>query len=203
MYIPNIYKNENISQIKEFISQNGFAIVVSQTNTKFAATHIPLQLDKDNNDEDVLIGHLSKQNPQALNIKDNDEVLVIFNGPHAYISSSWYQNEEVPTYNYIAVHIYGTIKTLSSEELMKSLKKLVDTYEQNIQNPVSVEKMSSKTLQQINGIVGFSINIKEIQAAYKLSQNRNKKDYQNIINQLESNENPNNIANEMKKLKEQ
>ena len=204
MFIPNDYKNENIEEVKDFLNENSFGILLSQLDGKISGTHIPMELDIDENGKDVLVGHIAKANPQSKNLKNEDEILAIFNGPHSYISSSWYQKENVPTWNYVAVHVYGKVKIIEGEELLESLKKLVDKYEKNSENPVSVEKMSSRTLKQINGIIGFSIKITEIQAAYKLSQNREEKDFHNITNELEKNGDLNSIrvAKEMKKIKE-
>jgi len=200
MYIPNHYKNENLEEVKNFLIENSFGILINQTNGKLTGTHIPMELDKDENGDDVLVGHISKANPQWESFNKNEEILAIFNGPHAYISSSWYEKENVPTWNYIAVHIYGEIKIIEGDELLDSLKKLVDKYEMNSENPVSIERMSSKTLKQINGIVGFSIKINKIQAAYKLSQSRSNYDYHNIVDKLENNNNSisKEVAKEMK-----
>jgi transcriptional regulator len=201
MHIPNYYKNENLDEVKSFLIENSFGILINQTHGKLTGTHIPMELDKDENGDDILVGHISKVNPQWENFNENEEILAIFNGPHAYVSSSWYEKENVPTWNYIAVHIYGKIKTIEGDELLDSLKKLVDKNEMNSENPVSVEKMSGRTLEQINGIVGFSIKINEIQAAYKLSQNRNESDYHNIVDKLENGGDTisNQVAKEMKK----
>ena len=204
MFIPNYYKNENIEEVKDFLNENSFGILISQNSGKITGTHIPLQIDIDKNGDDVLVGHIAKANPQSKNLRDGEEILAIFNGPHSYISSSWYQKENVPTWNYIAVHVYGTIKIQEHDELHESLKKLVDKYEQNSEHPVSVEKMSSKTLKQMDSIVGFSIRINEIQAAYKLSQNREDIDYHNITIELEKigGSNAMKISEEMKKIKQ-
>lgn len=204
MYIPESYKNENIEEVQEFLRANSFGILINQVDGKISGTHIPMELDKDENGEDVLVGHIAKRNPQAKNFRGNAEVLAIFNGPHSYISSSWYQKEDVPTWNYIAVHVYGTIKIIEGEELFEAMKKLVDKYEQNSERPVSVDKMSSKTLQQISGVVGFSIKIKEVQAAYKLSQKHDETDYHTITSELKKNGDSSSIsiAQEMKKTKE-
>jgi len=201
MHVPNYYKNENLDEVKNFLIENSFGILINQTNGKLTGTHIPMELDKDENGNDVLVGHISKVNPQWENFNENEEILAIFNGPHSYISSSWYEKENVPTWNYIAIHIYGEIKIIEGAELLDFLKKLVNKYEMNSKNPVSVEKMSSRTLKQINGIVGFSIKINEIQAAYKLSQNRNESDYHNIVNKLENTGDSisNEVAKEMRK----
>lgn len=203
MFIPRYHKQENIEEVKKFLIENSFGILISQTEGKITGTHIPMELDTDKNGEAILLGHIAKANPQSKNLRDEDEVLAIFNGPHSYVSSSWYQKENVPTWNYVAVHVYGKVKIIEGEALYNSLKKLVDKYEQNLKNPVSVETMSSKTLKQINGIIGFSIKINEIQAAYKLSQNRNKDDYDNIIRKLEKSGDSNSIgvAQEMEKIK--
>ena len=97
--------------------------------------------------------------------------------------------------------MYGTIKIIGGDELLNTLKKLVNKYEKNSKKPVSVEKMSERTLKQINGIVGFKIHITDIQAAYKLSQTRKNSDYNTIINELETTKNTSSleIAKEMKK----
>ena len=113
MYIPAIYKNENQEEIEQFIHENGFAILVNQTHDKPWATHIPLELDHDNDGNTILVGHISKENPQGESFKTNTDVLAIFTGPHAYISSSWYDHENVPTWNYTAVHVYGNVTILN------------------------------------------------------------------------------------------
>ncbi len=188
MFIPHHYKNENIEEVKDFLKKNSFGILVNQLKGKPWATHIPLELDIDENGKPVLEGHISKANPQWKNFEENSEVLCIFNGPHSYISSSWYKEEEVPTWNYIAVHVYGTIKILDEEAVLASLHKLVDKYEANSKNPISIDNLSKNTMRQIKGIVGFQIKIDKIQAAYKLSQGR-EHDHAKIISELEEQNN--------------
>lgn len=204
MYIPNFYKNENTNEIRHFIAANSFGILVSQTDTKLWATHIPLMLDKNQAGKDVLHGHISKGNPQWKNFAHNTQVLAIFSGAHSYISSSWYNHENVPTWNYIAVHIYGTIKIIEGEYLLQTLKKLVDKYEAASEHPVSVDTMSPKFLnKELRGIVGFEIEIDHIEAAYKLSQNRDELNHAHIIAQLQQKGDIQslNIAHEMMKHK--
>ena len=201
MYTPEIYKNENQEEIKKFLQENSFGILINQTNGKLCATHIPLELEITKESKDILWGHISKENPQWNGFIDNDQILAVFSGPHSYISSSWYDHENVPTWNYIAVHVYGKIKIIEGEAVIESLKKLVDKYEQNSKNPVLVENLSEKTMMQSRGIVAFEIEITEIQATKKISQNRDEKNHQNIISELEK-VNTNQsiaIANEMKK----
>ena len=161
MYIPHYYKNENLEEIKDFISQNAFAILVSQVDGNPWASHIPLELNHKKEGKGKLVGHLAKANPQWRSFTDNQKVLAIFNGPHSYVSSSWYKEEEVPTWNYIAVHIYGTVKFQDETQLHKSLNALVDKYEQDSQDPISLQNLSKNTMKQIRGIVGFEITIDE------------------------------------------
>ena len=201
MYIPDIYKNENKEEINKFIQENSFGILINQTNGKLWATHIPLELDTNKNGDSILFGHLSKENPQWEGFIENNEVLAVFSGPHSYISSSWYDHENVPTWNYIAVHVYGTIKIIDAEAAIEVLKKQVDKYEQKSKNPVRIEDLSKKTMMQSSGIVAFEIEITQIQATRKMSQNRDEKNYQNIISELEKTNTNDSIAiaNEMKK----
>ena len=202
MHTPDHYKNENLEELKEFISKNAFGILVNQTNGRPWATHIPLELDVDPQGKDILVGHIAKANPQWQYFKEDEEVLAIFNGPHSYISSSWYKDEEVPTWNYIAVHVYGKIKILDKAALLESLHKLVDKYEKSSEQPVSIDNLSEATMKQIVGVVGFQIDITEIQATYKLSQTR-PEDHSQIIDQLEktNNQGSKDVAHCMKHLK--
>jgi len=201
MYIPKVYENKNLEEVKQFLQENSFGILVTQQNGKSLATHIPLELSKNEDGHEVLVGHISKANPQWHNFKDNGDVLAIFQGPHSYVSSSWYDFEEVPTWNYIAVHVYGTIKTIEGEALYNSLKGLMTKYEKPSKNPLKIEDLSDTTMRQINGIIGFEIKIDDIQATYKLSQNRDTKNHEAIITELHDTKNPGSkaIADNMKK----
>jgi len=200
MYIPEQYKNENISEVRNFLTENSFGILVSLVDGKPWATHIPLELDSDNEGNEILVSHIAKANPQWKQFSEATEVLCIFNGPHSYVSSSWYKDEEVPTWNYISVHVYGTLKIIDEQAVIASMHKLVDKYEQQSECPVSINNLSSKTMRQVKGVVGFQIKITEIQAAKKLSQGR-EHDHPRIIEELEK-RGPDSIAitREMKKL---
>lgn len=189
MYIPHHYQNTNLEEIRAFLNENAFAILVNQVDGQPWASHIPLELSANQDGSDKLIGHLAKANPQWKSFSEQPKVLAIFNGPHSYVSSSWYREEEVPTWNYIAVHIYGTVRIQSESELYESLVALVDKYEQESEHPVSVPDLSKATMRQIKGIVGFEISIDKIQAAYKLSQGRSQ-DHATIISKLEQRNNP-------------
>jgi transcriptional regulator len=194
VYTPEIYKNDNPQEIRTFLKENSFGILINQANGKLSATHIPIELEVNADGKEILQGHISKLNPQAGGFAENDKVLAVFTGPHSYISSSWYDHENVPTWNYIAVHVYGRIKIVDYNTSVEQLKKLVDKYETNSENPVSVEHLSAKTMREARGIIGFEIEIDEIQSTKKLSQNRDDHNYKNIISELEKTKNPQAIA---------
>ncbi len=190
MYIPEIYKNNNPEEIKTFLEQNSFGILVNQTDGKLWATHIPLEFEVKENGKQILYGHLAKNNPQWKSFTSNNEILAIFSGPQSYISPSWYDHENVSTWNYIAVHVYGTIKIVEGERLVEILKKQTDKYEKNSENPVKMENFSRETMQEAQGIIAFEIEINDIQAVKKMSQNRDDKNYKNIIVELKKTAKP-------------
>jgi transcriptional regulator len=201
MHVPKLYHHAYDDEVSAFIRANSFGIVLTGEGGRITGTHIPLELTMDGTE---LQGHVSRANPQWKNFKAGQEVLAIFNGPHTYVSSSWYDHENVPTWNYIAIHVYGTIRIIEGEELYLALKNLVDKYESSQKNPVSIEKMSQDyVLKHIEGLVGFSIRVTEVQAAYKLSQNRDAKNYQAVVDALGAQADPQAImvAEEMKKLR--
>ncbi|MGM0970233.1 MAG: FMN-binding negative transcriptional regulator [Bacillota bacterium] len=186
MHIPSFFQVKDMEEIKAFIQSHSFATVVTTTDGKPIATHIPvsfLQIE----DSYVISGHMAIGNPQWKTLEENEQVLVIFQGPHAYISSSWYEKEAVPTWNYQAVHVYGKAKLLEKSELVKELTTMLETYESHREQPVLWHTLSDELLEkQMKGIVGFKIIIDEVQAAFKLSQNRHERDYAHIIEKLEA-----------------
>ena len=201
MFVPKYFQVKNMDEVIEFMEENSFATVVTTEKGKPIATHLPLQLQKKGM-EYFLTGHLAYGNPQWRTFETCESVLVIYQGPHAYISSSWYRHENVPTWNYQAVHVYGQATILGEEKLKQDLTKLLEKYENHRENPILWNKLSPQLLErQLKGIVGFKIKVEEIQAAYKLSQNREEEDYQNIIKKLQEEDNINSeqLAEVMKK----
>jgi len=191
MYIPKYYKITDVREIEDFIQANSFATLVTTKQGTPIATHLPLMLHK-KGDDTYLTGHMAYGNPQWRTFESCGDVLVMFQGPHAYISSSWYAHENVPTWNYQAVHMYGQATILEKEELVEDLTMLLEKYEKNREKPVLWDTLSPELLEtEMKGIVGFKIKIDKIQAAYKLSQNRNEEDYGHIIDQLNNEGTPN------------
>ncbi|MGQ9023738.1 FMN-binding negative transcriptional regulator [Bacillus sp. 18-5] len=186
MHVPSFFQMKDMEKIKSFIQSNSFATVVTTTDEKPIATHIPVSFHQVE-DSYVITGHMAIGNPQWKMFEENENVLVIFQGPHAYISSSWYEKEAVPTWNYQAVHVYGKAVLLEKGELVKELTTMLETYESHREQPVLWDTLSDELLEkQMKGIVGFKIIIDEVQAAFKLSQNRHERDYAHIIEKLEA-----------------
>lgn len=180
--------------IKQFIIDNPFGILVSTNKKEPIATHIPFEFGEIKG-EWVLEGHISRANEQWKYFNTQEKVLCIFQAEHAYISSSWYSFLEVPTWNYMAAHLYGKIELLTDMELYKSLQKLVNHYEKGRPNAFSMDKYEEqKMFAKMKGVVGFRIKVTEISANFKLSQNRSETDYRNIIEQLKKENNPESTA---------
>jgi transcriptional regulator len=203
MYIPRRYEEKDKDRIYAFIRENSFAILITVLDGRPIGTHIPLKLETGDDGRDALVGHISIGNEQKTTLADGVSVLAIFPGPHAYISPRWYTEMNVPTWNYLAVHVYGTVQLMERKALREALSRLIDTYEQHLPHPVHLEEMSEKMLEDnFRGIVGFRILIDEIQAARKLSQNRDEQSYHQVIDQLErGDETARAVAAEMKKGK--
>jgi transcriptional regulator len=191
MYIPRRYEEKDAEKVREFIRENSFAILVSILDGEPVGTHIPLLLERDAEGREYLVGHISRGNEQRLSFGaagaggGGVKVLAIFPGPHAYVSPRWYTKINVPTWNYMAVHVYGTLTVMEGDELRAALSRLMQNYEHGMPQPARMEEIPGKYLEsEIRGIVGFRILVGEIQAAYKLSQNRDEVSYHNVIREL-------------------
>ena len=183
MYVPKHFEPSNPAD--RLIEEVCFGTLVEHVDGALYAAHIPLHFDKDRK---WAYGHLAKANELAAKWvleESKNDALFIINGPSAYISSSWYTSEEVPTYNYTAIQVQGSRRLRNRAETDDDLKRLVDYYEQKEPKGLTYDTYSPKTLLQSKGVVGFSLEIKSIRAIEKLSQNR-KEDQESIIKQLES-----------------
>ena len=186
MYTPKYFEVQDSELIIEFIRNYSFGTLISNTNDFPIATHLPLDIyNKDGHT--YLSGHFAYANPHWKLLKENPHVLVTFLGPHAYVSSSWYTQENVPTWNYLSAHVYGTTQIVEGEELKLMLVKMLEKYEQDRDNAVLWVTLDPKFLnKELKGIVGFKVKVEKIEASFKLSQNRNDDDYKSIINNLKN-----------------
>ncbi|MGK9289512.1 FMN-binding negative transcriptional regulator [Staphylococcus warneri] len=185
MYIGKHSQIDDYEEIKQFIQHNNFATVVTNNGTKPIASHIPVMISEQDNHL-VITGHLAKNNNLIQTIEHNPHVLIIFQGPDAYISSTWYDKEDVPTWDYQSVHVYGEGRLLNHDELVSDLKQLLNHYEGHKDDGATWNHLSEGTKKQINGIVGFQVKVNDIEAAYKLSQNRSAQEKVNIAKQLKA-----------------
>jgi transcriptional regulator len=201
MFIPKLYKSEDLNLMKEIVRENSFALLISSED-KIRATHSMMILNEDDVENIYIESHISRVNPQAKILKNGDEVLCDFLGAHTYISSSWYDHTNVSTWNYEAVQIYGKVELMNHDELYNHLDKLTSKYEKFQQCPMMVKDMGKEFVEkEMKGAFGLKIIPTEIFIKQKLSQNRKEHDFQNIISNLEnSDENGKRIAEKMKLL---
>ena len=200
MYISKLYREEDRGKILEFLRQNEFATLVTYDGEKLTASHLLMEVVEDG--EKLFVnGHMSRVNPLWKTFEKSPEVLVIFQGPHTYISPTWYNHVNVPTWNYQAVHVYGTPRLVTDhDEAYRLLQRLVDRYESS--SHYKMETLPPEFVdKEIRGIMAFQIEVTQIEANYKLSQNRNDADYWNVVSHLEerTDELSHGVAEAMKK----
>jgi transcriptional regulator len=186
MYIPEHFRLRQGADAVAFMRANPFAILVSSTDTEPFATHLPLFV-RTEGERVALRGHVAKANPHWRYLEQHAECLTIFHGPHSYISPSNYTaRESVPTWNYAAVHVYGSARIFSSsQDLHEMLHELVETFEPAYRQQWEGlgETYRENMLRQI---VGFEITVTKIEGKLKLSQNRPREDQANVITSLEN-----------------
>ena len=179
MYTPPHFEVTATAELFSFIAANGFGQLVSTVAGRIVSTHIPFLLSADRTH---LLAHVARQNPQHVDIGDQ-EVLVSLQGPHAYVSPSWYSSPGVPTWNYQAVHIYGSCKVFTDPQ---RLQVLVEDLSAQYENAMAETWQPSYKPAMLTAIVGLEITIKELQGKFKLSQNRSLADQQAVAQELEN-----------------
>jgi transcriptional regulator len=189
MYVPPRYRVTDDAAIDAFLRANAFATLVTAGSGGLMATHIPVELSRAAGGARLLQGHLSRGNQQWKDLGNGAEAMLVFLGPHTYISPTWYDHPNVPTWNYQAVHVYGTVRTLHERgDLLHSVRGLSERYEPAEQPPprFDVDAMPDKVREaELKGIVAFELLVTRVEAAFKLSQNRNDTDHARIIEELE------------------
>lgn len=189
MYIPKAFEVTDTDRLFQFMRHHSFGILFSQSHNTPFATHLPFLVNQNRGDNGSLFSHMAKANPHWRTLNQQD-VLVVFPGPHAFVSSLWYGEEHVvPTWNYTAVHVVGTFHVLDDRDELKQL--MVDSL--NVFEPKST--VSSRLDQpffdgMLNAIVGFRIDIKAIEGKWKLSQNHSVERQQKVIDALYATNDP-------------
>jgi transcriptional regulator len=178
VYIPRHFNQDIDQSVYDFIEQHGFAQLISSVNDIPSVSFLPFLLSED---KSTLLCHVAKQNNHA-KLVNGQTVVVSFSGPHGYISPSWYASGGVPTWNYQAVNVYGTVTINTDLNRIKELvNRLTDKYERSLEEPWQPE-YPDKMLQAISVV---EITITDIQAKNKLSQNKSLEDQNSVIEALE------------------
>ena len=188
MYIPSAFEMNDPAKLNEVISSHGFGLLISRDGDSLFASHLPFLHRPIQGKNGLLVSHMAKANRHWQLFKEDEESFVIFNGPHAYISPSWYVAEvAVPTWNYVTVHVHGYPRIMETEEeLTQVLDETVKLHESGQANPWTPNlplEMKAK-LQQ--AIVGFKIEITRMEGKFKLGQNRSKEDREKMLSVLEN-----------------
>ena len=197
MYIPKHFEETSVEVMHELIRERPLATIVTLTSLGLNANHIPLYLFKDSSHFGVLRGHVARANPMWTDVLDDVEVLVIFHGPDAYISPSWYPTKEetgkvVPTWNYAVVHAYGNLRAIDDPLWLRNqLEILTDHNEDQFSKRWSVsDAPHDYTEKLIEAVVGVEILITKLFGKWKVSQNQPPQNKEGVINGLENSEPP-------------
>lgn len=207
MYGFSYFKEKDKQVILDFMEENPFAFLTgSFFSGEQVATQIPI-LVEERNGELFLQGHIMRNTDHHKAFVENPNALVVFTGPSAYVSASWYSNPQIgSTYNYMSVHIKGQMNFMSSDELIQFMRKFTLKFEKENTNSLTIyDNLPNEFLDKMMpAIVGFEIKVEKIENTFKLSQNRDEKSYLNIISKLEEQGgNSELIAHEMKKRREE
>lgn len=187
MFNVKRYQATDSSQIVAFMQSHPFAIVTGIGADGYpVATHVPVEVEQQADGSIVITGHVARKTDHTKAWEQNPNVLVIFTGPHVYVSASWYTDSKMAsTWNYMTVHAKGQMQLLDEEDTYAIIKKLTDRYEANSPEPASMEKMEEPYIRNnLKAIVGFSIKVAQLDHVFKLSQNRDDQSHQNIIQRL-------------------
>jgi transcriptional regulator len=185
MYVPPHFRVDDAEALAAFMERNAFATLVTVRDGAPFATHLPVLVDRAD-DVLTLTGHMARANPQWRTLWDQ-EALVMFGGPHAYVSPSWYGDpKSVPTWNYATVHVYGRARLVEdSEAVYDILRRLTQREERGATAPWRIESLPPDYVAtMMQGIVAFTIVASRVEGKYKLSQNRTDDDRESVAKKL-------------------
>ena len=195
MYIPEHFKETNPERIAALIDRNSFGMLVTVIDGAPFVSHLPFIFEQLAGSKGKLLCHMARANPQWRHFSSGSEVLVVFQGPHAYVSPSWYSSPGVPTWNYAVVHLRGKPRLIEdASELEALVERQTHFYENHMPSPWIPNLAGQRRTKLLNMIVGFEIEIADIQAKFKLSQNRPTEDQQSIVEKLEQSGNQTEFA---------
>ncbi len=185
MYIPAAFAETDLATLHDFIERHSFGLLVSQADGLPFATHLPFLLDRTAGPYGALVGHMARANPQWHDAAGQTG-LAIFSGPHAYVSPTWYESEQVvPTWNYTAVHAPGPVQLVEDEAaLVEILQQSVQVYERTLPRPWTFDASGTYGRRLLPQIVGFRIPIEKIEGKFKLNQNHPVERRQKVVRAL-------------------
>lgn len=189
MYTPKNMEMSEADAIHRFISEFGFGTLLSQN---LEATRLPLILDTSQGNNGIIVGHMARANPQWKRAS-GERVSVMFDGPHSYISPTWYASRPaVPTWNYASVQCFGVFQTLSSSETLLAIDAVVKKYEPEVLR--NLELMPTDyTDKLLKAVVGFKIEVDDIHAKEKLGQHKSIEDQRRVFAALASSQHRNSV----------
>lgn len=204
MYSLPYFKEEDKEEVMRFMRAHSFITLCGCTaDGKPVATQVPV-LFKENDGKLILEAHVMRNTDHHKAFEQNPQVLALFTGAHTYVSASWYSDPgQASTWNYQSVHARGVLNFLEEDELRRILQETTAKYENYKESPASFHNLKPEYINRlIKAIIGFRIEIQEIQNVFKLSQNRDEKSFDTIIEKLNAqDEDGKTIAEEMKKIK--
>lgn len=186
MFVPPAFAVDDLSKLHDFIVRNSFGLVISLVDGVPFGTHLPILLRRSEGPFGTLTGHFARANPQWQQIADQTSLL-IFSGPHAYISPTWYEAPNtVPTWNYTAVHATGRVELSHDREALRELlAESVDVYERAKPQPWSFDSSTVFAERLMEQIVGFRMVIEKLEGKFKLNQNHPPERREKVIRELE------------------
>ena len=178
MYIPAHFKMKDNAEIRTFVMSHPFGALMTNGRQVPQVSHLPMQLLTDDVGNDLISLHLSKASPHAKGLEDRENAVAVFLGTNGYISPRWYAaKDNVPTWNYTAVHAIGTLRKIKNEEeLMKLLDKLTIEHEEGTKSPWRADWSNSKIRKMVNKIIGFELKVERWEGKEKVGQNRSTED---------------------------
>jgi transcriptional regulator len=187
MYIPEHFREDDTATLQAFIREHSFGALVTRGDDAPFATHMPFLFDAGRGVYGMLQAHMARANPQWRAFASEQEALVIFQGPHAYISPSWYEAAlSVPTWNYAVVHAYGIPRIIEDSQLLyNQLKTLIEIHEAQFEQPWTFELPQDYIEKMMRGVVGFTLEITRLEGKFKMSQNRTPAEREKVIAALQ------------------
>ncbi len=190
MYVPEHFKETSAERVFALIGGHPFGILVTAPEGAPFVSHLPFMFERSSGLRGKLRGHMARANPQWRHFAAGSEVLAVFQGPHAYVSPSWYSSPGVPTWNYAVVHLRGKPRLIEDEaELEALVAQLTHVHESHMTSPWKPNLTGERRAKLLNMIVGFEIEITGIQGKFKLSQNRPLEDRQRVLEELSQSNN--------------